>query len=370
VRCLGVIPGTRRVDVFERPEPGRPGAGEVLIEMVECGVCGTDRHIIAGGWGRPEPGQQALVLGHEPLGRVLEAGCGVRHLAAGDYVSATNQRSCGHCAPCAAGEVDLCLSAAGSGRGVGGLDGFLRPRLLDDAAFCVRVPAELAGLAVLTEPLAVGEKAIDQVRQIQRRLPGTRWTQPEDAADWALGLRFAVGGAGPVGMLAALALRCHGADVQVLDRAPEDSHKARLVTAMGAHYRCTLGLDLGRLAEVLGHLDCAIEAAGSAELLVALWRALGRNGALAIVGGGGGEHAAMHPGHLLGQALSRNQAIVGTVASNPRHFSLALADLAIALGRFPEAAGGVITARHTFEHAERAFAEGTAADVKSVIRLA
>jgi threonine dehydrogenase-like Zn-dependent dehydrogenase len=54
--------------------------------MVALGVCGTDREIVAGKYGRPPPGSDSLVLGHESLGRVLEAppgasvGVGVRHV--------------------------------------------------------------------------------------------------------------------------------------------------------------------------------------------------------------------------------------------------------------------------------------------------
>lgn len=369
MRCLGLVPGTHRLEVVARPEPGLPGPGEVLIEMVACGVCGTDRHILAGDWARPAPGERALVLGHEPIGRVLQVGLDVGHLAAGDYVSATNQRSCGGCAACLSGEVDLCLSAPGTGRGINGLDGFLRPRLIDDARFCVRVPGEVADLAVLTEPLAVGEKFIEQARQIQRRVPLSRWTEQADQEDWAAGLRFAIGGAGPIGVLVTLALRCHGAEVHVLDRAPADGAKARLVQALGASYHCSDGADLEHLTSALGHIDCAVEAAGSAQLCTALWRALGRNGIMAVVGGPGGPHAAVHPAMLFGQALGKNQALVGTVASNPRHFRLALEDLVRARARFPAAAAAVISARVDFDHADQAFTEGDQDSIKRVITL-
>lgn len=370
MRCLAVVPGSRRLDVIERPAPEAPGAGEVLIEMLECGVCGTDRHIIAAGHARPAPGQAALVLGHEPLGRVLASGPGVRGLRPGDLVTATNQRSCGGCDPCVRGEVDLCRRAAGAGRGVGGLDGFLRPRLLDDAAFCVPVPAELEAVGVLTEPLAVGEKAIEQVRAVQRRLPGSLWTEAADRPDWGAGLRFAVGGAGPIGMLLTLALRCHDADVHLCDRAGPDSRKAHLAAAMGASYHCTAGLPAEAWREHLGEVDGAVEASGSAEVLLALWGALGRNGVLALVGGGGGHAEPVHPGRLLGQALGRNQALVGIVASNPRHFRAAVADLGIAFRRFPAALAGLVTARHRWDDAEHAFAEPGPDDIKAVIRIA
>ena len=369
MRCLGVIPGTRRVDVVTRPEPDSPREHEVLIEVMECGVCGTDRHIIQGGWGLPEAGRDALVLGHEPLGRVLRVGQAVRHLAEGDLVTATNQRSCGQCPPCAAGEPDLCLTAAGTGRGIRGMDGFLRPRLVDDATFCVRVPDGLRDVAVLTEPLAVGEKCISIVRQTQRRLPHSRWTDQADAEDWAQGLRFLVGGAGPVGTLLAVALRCHGGEVLALYGAPAGGVKARILQAAGVHYHCTAGMDLTALEQMLGPFDCSIEASGSAELFVALWRALGRNGVAAVVGGFGGPHPSLHPRELLGQMMGRNQALVGLVASNPRHFQMALADLEICRRRFPAALAAIITARYDFDHACRAFEPAGPDDVKRVITL-
>ncbi len=355
--------------MVERPDPGLPGDDQILVEMLECGVCGTDRHLIERGWGRPPAGEAALVLGHEPLGRVLKVGKAVRHLQAGDYVTATNQRSCGACPSCAAGEVDLCTAAAGTGRGISGMDGFLRPRLLDDAAFSVRVPDGLRDVAVLTEPLAVGEKMIEQVRQVQRRLPATPWSTPADASDWAAGLRFAVGGAGPVGLLIAMALCCHGADVQVVDRSPLDGLKAKLVTAIGARYHPIDGHDAQDLAQRLGPVDCAIEAAGSAELCVGLWRSLARNGVMGMVGGAAGSHAGLHPREVFGQALGRNQALVGIVASNRRHFSLALEDLERFETRFPSAVRALITARHPFDHADGAFSAPDADHIKQVIQV-
>lgn len=369
MRCIAILPGTNRVDVVDRPEPPLPGEREVLIEMLECGVCGTDRHIIASGQARPAPGEGALILGHEPLGRVLQVGAAVHHLQAGDYVTATNQRSCGHCTPCAAGEVDLCVSAAGTGRGISGMDGFLRPRLLDDAAFCVRVPSLLAPVAVLTEPLAVSEKVIAAMRQVQHRLPHSLWVEQADRPDWAAGLRFAIGGAGPVGALAAFALVCHGAEVHVLDRAPVGGAKARVIAALGAHYHCTEDTDALGVAEAVGPIDAAVEASGSGEMCVSLWRALGRNGVMGVVGGARNSDPPIPVGEVFSRALSRNQALVGSVASNPRHFVLALQDLAAGQARFPAALDGMISERCDFAHADAAFAAGHDDDIKRVIRV-
>ena len=61
-----------RAELADVAEPQR-GGDELLVEMVALGVCGTDREIVAGKYGRPPPGSDSLVLGDEWLGRVLEA---------------------------------------------------------------------------------------------------------------------------------------------------------------------------------------------------------------------------------------------------------------------------------------------------------
>src|SRR5947208_2826144 len=64
-----VYAGDRTVAVQERPVPV-PSAGEVVIAVDYCGICGTDLHSVMEGWGRPGAilGQAALVTGGGPLG--------------------------------------------------------------------------------------------------------------------------------------------------------------------------------------------------------------------------------------------------------------------------------------------------------------
>jgi threonine dehydrogenase-like Zn-dependent dehydrogenase len=64
------LPNSLRLD--DVPEP--PAAdGALLVESLTLGVCGTDREIIAGEYGAAPDGQDRLILGHESLGRVLQA---------------------------------------------------------------------------------------------------------------------------------------------------------------------------------------------------------------------------------------------------------------------------------------------------------
>ena len=78
MRALTVIPlQAGSAAVTDMPEP-EPGPGELLVDGIALGVCGTDREIIGGDYGWAPPGSERLVLGHESLGRVLEAPDGQR----------------------------------------------------------------------------------------------------------------------------------------------------------------------------------------------------------------------------------------------------------------------------------------------------
>ncbi len=63
-------PGTAILENI--PEPAVHD-GSVLVEAVAVGVCGTDVEIVGGRYGWAPPGKARLVLGHESLGRVVDA---------------------------------------------------------------------------------------------------------------------------------------------------------------------------------------------------------------------------------------------------------------------------------------------------------
>jgi threonine dehydrogenase-like Zn-dependent dehydrogenase len=90
--------GSTRVKEIAEPQAAD---GDVLVEALALGVCGTDIEIILGEYGWAPPGRQRLVLGRESLGRVLEAprSCGilVRDLVAG-VVRHPDPDSCRNCA--------------------------------------------------------------------------------------------------------------------------------------------------------------------------------------------------------------------------------------------------------------------------------
>src|SRR5260370_5266219 len=94
----------RSLEIAEVPTPAA-GAGEVLIRVGACGICGSDVHGYDGSSGRRIP---PIVMGHEAAGRVAVVGQQVNGWAEGDRVTFDSTISCGTCPYCARGETNLC----------------------------------------------------------------------------------------------------------------------------------------------------------------------------------------------------------------------------------------------------------------------
>ncbi len=92
------------LEVAETPKPA-VGAGEVLVRVEACGICGSDVHGYDGSSGRRIP---PIVMGHEAAGTVEAIGAGVQGYAIGDRVTFDSTVFCGECDFCKRGEINLC----------------------------------------------------------------------------------------------------------------------------------------------------------------------------------------------------------------------------------------------------------------------
>ncbi|MGH9660256.1 MAG: alcohol dehydrogenase catalytic domain-containing protein, partial [Bryobacteraceae bacterium] len=221
MRAIGLDFDRREVAEREVDAPRIAAPGEVLWRVAQVGVCGTDRELAAFRLGSPPPGRSFLVLGHEAVGQVVEVGPAVRLLRPGDWVAPMIRRPCApHCASCARRRPDLCTTGGYGERGISGLDGYLGDVAVDPEASLVRIDGALAEVAVLAEPLSVVEKAIDTAMHYR-----------QEPARTAL-----VIGAGPVGLLAAMALRLRGLEVSLHSLEPPEHPRARLAERAGARY--------------------------------------------------------------------------------------------------------------------------------------
>lgn len=170
--------------------------------MLDVGVCGTDREIIAFQYGTPPDSSDYLIIGHESLGQVVDAGEKVTGAKVGDLVVFTVRRPCPHpgCIACRSGRQDFCYTGDYTERGIKQCHGYMTEFVVEEQSYVNVVPPELRDVAVLVEPLTVAEKSLAQFKAVEQRLP---WN--------GAGHRNAlVLGAGPVGLLGAMALTIAG----------------------------------------------------------------------------------------------------------------------------------------------------------------
>lgn len=153
--------------MIEIAEPKITKPNDVLVRMLEVGVCGTDKEICHFDYGTPPAGSDFLVLGHESLGEVVATSSAVRDLKKGDLVVTMVRRPCEHpeCFACRNGRQDFCYTGDFKERGIKELHGFLTELVVDDERYFFKVPPELRDIAVLAEPLTIAEKALTQVGQ-------------------------------------------------------------------------------------------------------------------------------------------------------------------------------------------------------------
>lgn len=180
-------PGDVRLEDFEVP---RPAPGEVLLRMVACGICGSD--LMDWYTGRRAP----VVLGHEPIGVVVEAPPGngaIRSLQPGTRVFAHHHVPCFVCDRCRRGHHTLCPTFRRNGLTPGGFSEFILVSAENVRSDVLALPDHLpTEAATLIEPLACCVRG----QLLARVGPQTR---------------LAVIGAGQVGLLhlqAAAAIGC------------------------------------------------------------------------------------------------------------------------------------------------------------------
>jgi glucose 1-dehydrogenase len=285
----------RHLAVRQVPEPPLED-GDILAESLAVGVCGTDREIAAGRMGCPPAGQDWLILGHESLGRVLDAPPG-SGLVPGDLIAGVVRRPDPvPCQFCTSGRPDLCENGRYTERGIHGRDGFASERFRIERDYAVRVDPVLGLAGVLLEPASVVTKAWELLEPAVRR-PCRR---------------VLVLGAGPIGLLAALLGVQRGLDVHVVDRARRGP-KPRQARALGAAYHTSPG-------HVDGAFDAVLECCG--ELVREAIDRTAPAGAVCLVSDTG-PSTTVDLAELSHDLVSQNKMIIGTVNSNRHHFQAA-----------------------------------------------
>ncbi len=91
-----VIHGPHKVTCDQVPDPRIENPTDIILKVTATAICGSDLHIFSGGIPQPRP----MVLGHEFMGIVEEAGPSIKNLRRGDRVVVPFPIACGHCFFC------------------------------------------------------------------------------------------------------------------------------------------------------------------------------------------------------------------------------------------------------------------------------
>lgn len=369
MRAIGVVPSKREVRLLDHEMPQITKGTQVRIRTLDVGICGTDREICTFVYGFPPEGFDYLVLGHESLGEVIEVGADVKDLKVGDFVVPSVRRPCSDpsCAPCKADRQDYCSTGNYIERGIKSLHGYMAEYYVEEEKFLNFVPPELRDVAVLTEPLTIAEKGLQQVWQVQKRLP---WACTEPGKPPGNGLKAVVLGAGPIGILGTMALLVRGFETYVYSRSAAPNPKSDLVNSLGAKYISSLEVTPQELAAQVGNIDLVYEAVGGSRVSFDVMEVLGVNGIFVFTGiPAPGKKLEINGDSLMHNIVLKNQAIIGTVNADKESFQNAIKDLSEFRRRWPKQLESVITGRFEPKHYLDLLV-GKNTGIKNVIRFA
>lgn len=363
MKALAVFPAERRFEVIDHPEPRISSPTEVRLRMLDVGICGTDKEIVAFEYGTPPSGSPYLVIGHESLGEVVETGAAVSRLKPGDLAVPTVRRPCDdpNCIACRSGRQDFCYTGCFTERGINQRHGYLCEYVVEDERYLNPVPRALRDVAVLVEPLTIAEKAVTQLWQVQQRLP---WAEAGKNSHRALVL-----GGGPVGLLGAMKLVNEGFETTVYSRTPSASDLQDLVAAFGAKFVHAETATLEQLAKSVGNIDVVYEAVGASQLAFEIMPYLGTNGVFIFTGVPGRRGPiSVDTDKLMRDFVLKNQVVFGTVNASLQSFADAIADVGVFLERWPQALRSLISHRFPIEKAAEPLT-GKAGGIKNVIAV-
>ncbi|HSK95791.1 MAG TPA: alcohol dehydrogenase catalytic domain-containing protein [Euzebyales bacterium] len=265
-----------------------PDAGEVLVRVSACGLCGTDLKMVQGGFAGRWPPSLPFVLGHEWSGQVAELGPGLdpADLAfdIGTRVVAENHAGCGACAMCRGGSYNLCERVRRPGYRLYGhtAPGALAEYAVRPAKVLHPIPEEISDLAGAL--VNQGALTVHALRRVQFRA----------------GSSVAVFGPGLLGLLSAAAARAAGATtVVVVGR----GGRLDLARQMGANAIVDYEV-ADPVTGVLEHtggrgVDYAFDCSGNPAVVPQALGCVRRGGKVAVLGLAGAQEATISPDRLV-----------------------------------------------------------------------
>ena len=249
------------------------GKGEVLVQMRQTSICGTDVHIWDWNhWAQKRVMKLPIIFGHEFCGEVVEVGKGVKAVKPGDLVSAETHIVDGTCYQCRTGRMHICRDMK-----ILGVD--------TDGVFAeyVRIPERNAMKLPKGLPVSLGS--------ILEPLGNATFTVfPNDCFRDIKGKNVVVAGCGPIGLMAIAILRVAGAKQVIATELGSEKVRTELARKMGAHVvlDAAMGHDalVGEVNDATdgNGADVCLEMSGAALALKQVFDMLTPGGRISILG--------------------------------------------------------------------------------------
>lgn len=255
-----------QLELVDFPAP-EPAPDEVLIRVRACGICGSDIHGWDGSTGRRRP---PLIMGHEASGEIVDTGSLVDDWKEGDRVTFDSTISCGQCAFCRSGQVNLCddRRVVGVAPAEYRQHGAFAEYITLPARILYRLPDGLTyEQAAMVEPVSIAIHAVQRVK-----------IAPTDTV--------VVVGSGMIGLLVIQALRWAGAArIVAVDL---EAKRLALARELGAtdtlqSNQCDVAAEVARLTGGRG-ADVAFEVVGIDPTVQLALACLRRGGSAVLVG--------------------------------------------------------------------------------------
>ena len=257
---------------IEERDVAAPGSGQVTVAIKRGGICGSDLHYYRhGGFGVIRL-QEPMILGHEVAGEIIGIGAGVTAVKIGDVVAVSPSRPCGSCIYCQKGQQNQCLDMLfyGSAMRMPHVQGAFQQTLVALESQCHRIASGVSlEEAAFAEPFAVTLHAIVRAGSLANK-------------------NVLVTGCGPIGALAIVAARAHGA--REITGTDVSDYTLGLAQKVGADRTINVMTNADAMAPLKvnkGYFDVMIEASGNEQALRLGLEVLKPRGVLIQLGLGG-----------------------------------------------------------------------------------
>jgi len=246
--------------VIDVPNPVA-SAGEVILKVHNCGICGSDLHAVQYGLGMAPD----TVMGHEFCGEIHSLGAGVDGYRVGDRVTSLPRTSCGVCEWCERDDSMHC--AKQRSLGLGQLPGAYAEFVACDASSLLPLPPNLSSRAgALVEPLSVG-------------LHGVKHASIEP------GMGVVVMGAGPIGLSTLIWAKAKGASAVVVSELAPGRTELAMKLGASAVVNPNEHDPAAAVREITGRPpEVVFECIGVKSTLDSAIRMLGRHGKVVVIG--------------------------------------------------------------------------------------